>query len=960
MVNGSFDSSLIDLGTKFKEDLKSGEFNNFLFITYGIEPGLIEWFPKGSDITILTRRQEIEKIINSEYSDKVKTKILDSHAKIYLMWNQKEIRCWLGSFNFTGGGLFSNIEWCSFFTGELEAPLEKSKMEEENFNPNLTDKCEVNQILDFSSSILAKRDPQLTDNLFENSKFPLILLHSDGSNTLKKSIEKIIDDKILKEIVYITPFFSKEGIMNIIPKGINPEDVELKVLTNKPSKRNYDAGNFPRRSKIEELEEKLDNFKLLKRSSKGEGTTLPDGKEIRDGFIHMKFIGVLLESKKGEEEFHSIFTSANLSKKVWKDKFKSIEVGIWNRDPRVNKKIRTFLEKFKFCFSKFDDEDLEEIDKTLKELEVEEEKKEIWLENTFRDLLTLTKNRLKIEKSASLPKIKDLTCSVFFKNLIDKKQEKEEIVFSEGKDCYSGEMKILEEKKNLVIDFIKINFETNLVEPQKRIKQKHTKKYLENIENLKKEWDAVVIDGDPISKFEIPLEYDDSNIKNILLRKTGKSKNSKTIILEKIEKQPHFEDGLIEDKKASIKTIQGIGDVYEIEIKTNSSIKPPFDTLGFYNDCGEKIDFIGFSKKNERIFYYFYPEIQGRELTVKVEKPYKSYLNQETSKIKIPRYNANYKSKQDKIKKIELNHTLSHEKYSHIPEKLNENKFISEKSSLKINAPKKDIGNLKDAELKYYWKEDSLLYNAPQIKSIGQEFKPFNPYSKIYYRGLIQKEHSGRKVNLMTSSRSLKVKKKLIESIDIKMHNFPRELPLDKLDENSLLGFLKLGEENITYDTASGILQKKPDIIVYKNGSKLPTKNFETLNSGRVIFIPIFFRDIGRENSFIFIFKFKNDTSYTSNFAWYLKIKKYKISMNGKEKITIEDKTGGSSLPIKKNENTKEKIELKFNQELSKGESSRIKGELEEKNKIYPIDESFPKKFPIKLKKDSLLVFKSK
>ncbi len=913
MSEEKLESTLIDIGEKFREDIKSGKFDNFLFVTYGVEPGLIKWFPEGSEITIMTRRQEVEEIKNSEYAGRVKTRILDSHAKIYLMWNEAEIKCWIGSFNFTGGGLFSNIEWSTFFKGKLTKPLE---IEEGSFPHRPTDNYIINQILDVYKSIRTEKNPQFTDNLFQNSQFPLILLHSNGSNTLKKSLKRIIGGGELKEIVYVTPFFGKEGIMKFIPQTMNPKDVKLKVLTNKPSKSHYDPGNFPKSEKIDELEDKLGEFKLLKRSSKGEGTTLPSGTEIRNEFIHMKLIGLLVEDKNGEEKFHSIFTSANLSKRVWGDNSRGIEVGIWNRDPEDNKKIRLFLENFESCFSEPDDEDLEEIDETLRELEEKKKTEEVWLEDALRDSTIISEDSIKIEKSSLLPEIQNLTCSVFFKDLINGGQKKEEIEFSEKEDCFWGEINLLKERKNLVIDFIKISFDTNLIEPQEKVKEKNIEEYIENIEGLREDWNSIIVNGKTISTSEDSLDIEKSEAENILLRKTGQSTNSKNILIERVEKQPHLKDGFIIDQSTSLETVQGFGKVYEVELATNQALDPPFDTVGFYKNQGKKVDFIGFSKEGNRLYYYFSPAIGENKLSLRIEEPYRRYFRGEAHKIELPRYEGEAGANLESLREMEFEHSLAGEKYDHAPEEFNESNFISEKSSLRIKPPKRGIERFENAEIKYIWREGSLFYKKPEIQPIKQEFKPSNPYSRVYYRGVIQREHKGRTVNFITPKKSFRVRKNLVESLNIEIDNFPNELPLDNLSEGSLLGWLKLEEGDIDYDESAKILREKPTVAVYKNGEKIPNKTFGVLNSGRVIFVPVFLKDLGPRNQFIFAVRFKEDTPFTSNFAWHIKRKIYEITQEGREKIKIKDKKKGSLFPIMDNEEAQEEIGLKFNREL--------------------------------------------
>ena len=121
---------IASVGEDLRNAMESGEYDRFLIFTYSISEEMLDWFPENSDVCICTRSSEAADIRESEYGEDIDFRERDTHAKLYLFWNNQEIRCWLGSFNFTKSGFLSNVEWSGSFSGDLQIQLPLAKITE--------------------------------------------------------------------------------------------------------------------------------------------------------------------------------------------------------------------------------------------------------------------------------------------------------------------------------------------------------------------------------------------------------------------------------------------------------------------------------------------------------------------------------------------------------------------------------------------------------------------------------------------------------------------------------------------------------------------------------------------------------------------------------------------------------------------------------------------------------------
>ena len=308
-----------------------------------------------------------------------------------------------------------------------------------------------------------------------------MLLHNQGTDTLSKSISEIVSSAKGKvKINYFTPYMNKTGILNfcdLLSKKTSLSDIEFRTFTNKPN-LSYVSGTFLKSEDIQNIKRTLGKFVLLKRKTKNGGTILSDGTEISNDFLHLKLIHISFKNKKGMDEQHSIFTSANLTGSVWARTGDNLEIGLWVRDHVKNLVIDSFIESFSACFSEPDEAELNDIDQTMDEIEQRNNTREVWIEDFLEDRLVLNNDSIKIDWENFLPKIKDIKCKLVLRNLITGEVLEEIVNLKKSTKSFFGKIDCLVSKKNTIIDYLEMVLDTKFKPPEIEIKSDCIKDFL--------------------------------------------------------------------------------------------------------------------------------------------------------------------------------------------------------------------------------------------------------------------------------------------------------------------------------------------------------------------------------------------------------------------------------------------------------------------------------------------------
>lgn len=941
------EKGIINLKEQFKKDLSEGQYNNFLFFTYTMDPELLEWIPKQSEIFLCINNKVASKIEEVGFSERVKINVIDTHAKIYIMWNDKKIKCWLGSFNFTSRGLSRSIDWVHVFQADLIKPF----LIKDILNGKaqfITNNFLLNQIIDFIAKKIHNKENFLSDNLFSNPVCDSILLHNQDTNTLQKSIHKILknaNDKI--RITYITPFINKSGLINF-GKDFRDrwKDIEFNILTNKPD-ISFDSDTFLTSSEIEEFSKLFKQFKLFKRKTGERGILLDNETELSRDFLHLKIVHISFLNKQGKQEFHTIFTSANLTKNAWGENSNNLEVGIWLRNQDETSVVDSFINRFEGCFSEPDKDELEEIDRTMEEIKHRDKTTEYWLEDFLKDRIEFNSRGIDIEWEDYLPNISDLKAKIYFKNLVTGKLMSEEIIFKKNKKRdFHAEVTSLTNNKNLVVEYIELILNTNFKPPEKVIKSDYIYEYLSKQEgdflslkdDVRPDWDKIIVNGKVYDSENINAKkiLQSEGIEYLSLRRCRKSSTRINIHL-KIDKQPHLNDSFFAEVKTDIQKIKKFGKVICVSLVLNDNINPPYDAIDFLDPKGRKIGYCGYSKNGSNISYYFRPDVEKKRLTLIVKWPFKRYFKGEFREITLPSIKANNTTNiWDFLQNISLTYDIVG---VNLKDQSLNNKFISENSKIKINIPKKLLTKFHKSQIKYLWKEDTIFYSPPKICDVSNRIELTEPYTQVKFRGAIQITQNENKINFFTSENSFFVRKNVVKEFPIQdKQKIPDALPLSVMKNSEPIAWIAVNQDDLLLSEFAENLKEKLHLEVWKNNKKLKIENLNVSRYGKKYLVPIFKKEIGSIVDLTFILMIDSDANFFSNFSWAIKQEKYEIVKWEDKGIIIRQKKW--KIPIRDEINSDYSdlyIDLPFCSRYRIEEVSRKYGNIKyvSKNKIF-------------------------
>lgn len=912
MANEYESKRIIDIKQHFKDDICSGTFDNFLFFTYSVDPELIEWFPENSEVAICAREEILSKIRKFKPSKRVTLHVVHNHAKIYLMWNKREIKCWIGSFNFTVGGLSSNIEWAAAFQGRLNQTFYLEDIFDGNIPAQGSDDFIINQVLDFVKNVVRRIDSDVSYR-YLNTDLPLVLLNNQGINTLSECISRLVRKaKGHVKITYITPFLNKSGILGLFRKvrsDIRKKRTEFYVLTNMPNE-SYDLDTFLSSSDIRNLKKEFRIFRLLKRKVRNGGTILPDGTEISTGFMHLKLV-LITSNVKGHEENHTIFTSANLTRAAWVIG-KNLDIGLLIREPEKNLTIKSFVQQFSECFSEPDSEELKKIDDQLRESAKKKRVKKYWMEDFVQPNLQLRDTKILLRWDHELPEISGVVCKSYYKDLATHCFAEEIVNLKEQKDGFYGRFTLLEERKNLVVDYLEISFKTRFVPPQVKIESDDILACLGEIngerffrlgdipERDRDEWNQMIVDGRVCAigtSDKIPLQKK-GRIHKILLRRLEQKAAILKVLIE-VSNQPHLKGSFFTNARVQVENIPNLDRLVRINLEVNKNVDPPFDTIQFCDPEGNLVEYIGFSKNNNQIQFYFTRDIPNNTLIAEAGTPYREYFKERTMKIKLPIVSDAPVSDIWGILKKPFSFSVKHKP----PDDKLITKLISEGCQVMVSPPNELKLHFKNSQLRYLYREVSGYYRSPKVNRLKNPIEIDRPYVKIAYRGIVQCASENRIVSLMTPERSFFVRKKAITEFRVRdISNIPSELPLSRMGQNDPIAWIVLDVDEIKLTPIEkdfrNHIRKTIRVDAWKNGKKLEKIVLELLLSGTKFCIPVFKKETGTDVCFDLLISFKEDDIVTSNFAWQLWREKYRLRKKGSN-VNIEMEDPRRIVPIR-------------------------------------------------------------
>ena len=886
---GSNVSSTIDILKALSKDINNPKFNRYLFLTYSLDDEALEFFPKTNEVmrAIIYFNPEAYRKPKTSESKVIEIETLRNHAKIYCLWGPTDIKCWIGSFNFTIGGLSNNIEWAASFEGELLHPLEIEDIIRNKIRGSVSSDETINQIIDFVLSAINREDPINSDRVFQNKTKGKVLLHNLSTNTLQKCIMRIAE-KAEKDltITYITPFVNKGGIKNFINLFQHKFDLKnlcLCILTNLPNP-DY-PGPFINSETIQDCKRKFKDFRMLKRKKGREGIFRKDETEIGLYFIHMKLIHISFLNMEGIRENHTIFTSVNLTEEAWgKSVSRNLEIGIWVRDKLDNDTINSFLEDFKAFFSEPDKQELDEIDDAFAISESKRWFEEFWIENIIRERLSFKEDELRLDWNDFLPTLQNIQFMFCFRNIISSESIFENVIPRKEGNIFICSFKMLTEKKNIILERIKLTFDTDLEPPLIGIK-KHAipaftkwegdKQYIIFQQDLPIDWTELIVNNQksllPTSqKIEFSIV---EAIDSLLFMKRAK-KLSRTPIFIEVQKQTHFSKNFFKTQAINIVNIENLGKVFEVLFETDDHVDPPFDTIKFQMKDQHFIDPVAVSKSKGRCIYYFRVEdLSGLELTAMTISPYNQYFQNIETQLKFP-----VCSKGSRIPSPWEN-AFNYKIAGLGPIQYPLEKLLSPYVNIEVFVDNNLVHSL-PYSIKYFYKEDALTYRQPLLHNVNVPITGNEPYSKMLCWGVLETIIDGKTIHILGSPFSYTIKDTAI--VDFKIEEqIPISLSIYKTGTNRLkkmlnpIGWIIIDFEKIKFSEGYKIQPTMLELYAWKNLKRIEEIKLSILTHGKKWLLPISQNDLDEKLEYLLILEIK-DTRFIDFSANY-KTRSYRL-----------------------------------------------------------------------------------
>ncbi|AUV82893.1 hypothetical protein C2R22_15640 [Salinigranum rubrum] len=554
------DDVLGNAGPEFEQDLQSSEYDRYLIFTYGISLELLSWFDASDTVVVCGPDDTTEEVYENAggVDATVKTRTIPSHAKLYLMWGEDRITCWLGSFNFTYSGIYENVEWAARFSDTLEYDPTPEELLDGDVGDGLTPSWQVRQAIELIGSTVTGDDTGWADSLLQNTKYPYVLVHSHRSNTLKRALRNELADAAgTVSITYYAPFVNARGVelfAETLAPDVRPEDIDLTVRTCRLSKiSNQDTGLSS--GHVADFEQRFDDFAYQVRAPGDQGDQLRGGRELRSGFAHQKIVGLRFVDREEQEQRISLLTTANLTKNAWQHNSGNFEIGLLLRDHTQNEQLHDFLgSQLPYCYERPREGELDEAVSSSSE---SVSFKEVWLEDLVRDWLELREDALELAWSASLPTLGAVTATVYYRNLLDGSRSPETVTLKPVEEGRRAEIPTLTPQSNAVIDFIELDIETSFRPPERRLTGPGLERLRSGELSLSEyPGDVVVCDGSavPVDEFDI----DTTGASEIWLRAEYTESRTLTVLHEP-QSQPHLDETFVQGVSTGAVTADGVG-----------------------------------------------------------------------------------------------------------------------------------------------------------------------------------------------------------------------------------------------------------------------------------------------------------------------------------------------------------------------------------------------------------------
>lgn len=460
-------SRYLALATDCARTSKRGPFDRFVIFTYGITTEYLDWFDSDDEVAICGPNETVEAVRQADSHPTISAYNRETHAKIYLLYNDSRAVAYLGSFNFTRNGLYGGVEWGARYEADLTHSPTPAALIRGEAPTELSSSPIIEQIATIVGASMTGHDTHAADFWVANTGLGEGVVHTLTSNTLQAALTDILQGaEPPVEIGYYTPFVTRTGIsefMSYLPETIVESEIEFKIYTKRLS-RLQDDEPILSADEITALDDQFGGFQLRVRAPGDQGNELGDSREIRSGMAHLKAITLADQSEPDAHSVGTILTSANLSERAWSRESSGFEIGVALEGTRDNKRLyRLFTEALPRAYIDPSERDLATAGGTGTP---QTYGTETWLDTQLRSRATLDYDSVRVAWNDSLPSIDSLTGTLRIRNIVTGEQTSHDLAFTRIDDEFVASFPSVAGQSNRIIDFVRLAAETRHAPPE--------------------------------------------------------------------------------------------------------------------------------------------------------------------------------------------------------------------------------------------------------------------------------------------------------------------------------------------------------------------------------------------------------------------------------------------------------------------------------------------------------------
>ena len=858
---------ILGVGDRLREDIEDGPFDRFVVFTYGITTEYLDWFDPDDEVAICGPNETVEAVREADSYPTISAYNRETHAKIYLLYNDSRVVAYLGSFNFTRNGLYGGVEWGVRYEGNLTYSPAPEALIRGEAPVELSSSPIIEQIATIVGASMTGNDTHAADSWVANTGLGEGVVHTLTSNTLQTALTDMLQDaEPPVEITYYTPFVTRAGIsafMSYLPEPLDESDIEFKINTKRLS-RLQDDETMLSAGEIAELDEEFGSFQLRVRAPGERGDELGDGRKIRSGMAHLKAITLADHPETNDRSVGTILTSANLSERAWSRESAGFEIGVALEGTRDNERFhRLFTEALPRAY----------VDPSERDLATaggagtpQTYGTEVWLDTRLRDRTALDHNSVTVTWNDALPSLDSLTGTLRVRDTSTGEHTSHDLSFTRSDDGFVALFPSVAGQSNKIIDFVRLTADTRHAPPEleytaHEITEFRAEEGIEGADDpLPKEWqsyDEIIWNG-TVSKPVKDASFGDvEKLHSVQLRATNDTTETYYAILEP-DAQPHI-DELLHNIDTATELIDPIGELPRVRVETHPKVDPDPQDIVFYSGRGERVRPIGFTAPSgDQVLYFYLPtDHAGETLTVEIEGLLSRYIQHGSAEIVVPvlesgspvKLETHFPTEPWRVASEDIHPVLKQKRYPDNPfvseAEPSPEDHISTEVSVTVVPPEELVETVDEEQLAYWWRP-SGVFRSGTVQSVSTAIPKQEVRTRVTYRGIIRLNGNKGPVNIWLPGGEYVVKEQpFVDDVKVSVEGVPNEQRLDRIRPETLFGWATIQRDTLMQPRASDVTECI-NARLYVDGEPVEYEGFAATRQGGTLLFPILGKHVGK------------------------------------------------------------------------------------------------------------------